>query len=107
MIEPTTKVGIVNNCLSYLANCQSKGQFAYGCILGLGSNFKYDIRKELAEIVLQHAQEKVADPRNVLLNTFDAQKQQWSTFVQQNPGTLNINDIKNPEAPPLFMTTTI
>jgi dynein heavy chain 2 len=27
--------------------------------------------------------------------------------VQQNPGTLNINDIKNPEAPPLFLTTTV
>ena len=27
--------------------------------------------------------------------------------MQQNPGTLNINDIKNPEAPPLFSTSTI
>jgi dynein heavy chain 2 len=107
MIESTTKVGIVNNCLGYLNNCQSKGQFAHGCILGLGSNFKYDLRIELGNLVLQISGEKVADPKNLLSNYFDIQKQSWSTFVQQAPGTLNINDIKNPEAPPLFLTTTI
>ena len=52
MIEPTTKVGIVNNCLSYLIGCQTKGHFAYGCMLGLGSNFKYEIRTELGNLVL-------------------------------------------------------
>jgi hypothetical protein len=43
----------------------------------------------------------------VLLNYYDIPKQSWSTFVQQNPGTLKIDDIKNPEAPPLFKTTTV
>jgi hypothetical protein len=52
MIEQTTKVGVVNNCLSYLQNIENKGQFTYGCILGLGSNFKYDVRTELGTLVL-------------------------------------------------------
>lgn len=52
MIEQTTKVGVVNNCLGYLINCQSKGEFAHGCMLGLGSNFKYDLRTELGNLVL-------------------------------------------------------
>jgi len=51
MIEPTTKVGIVNNCLSYLQGCDSKGSFAYGVMLGLGSNFKYDLRSEFYTVV--------------------------------------------------------
>lgn len=41
MIVETTKVGVVNNALAYLGKCESKGQFAYGVICGLGSNFTY------------------------------------------------------------------
>ena len=43
-------------------------------ILGLGSNFKYDLRAELAALTVSIANEKLADPKNVLLNYFDAQK---------------------------------
>jgi dynein heavy chain 2 len=107
MIEPTTKVGVVNNCLSYLQNCGSKGHFAYGCMLGLGSNFNYDLRTQLAGLVIQISGERVPDAKNMLLNQYDIQKQQWTTFVQQTPGTVNINDIKNPEQPPIFFTSTI
>ena len=71
MIEPTTKVGIVNNCLSYLQNCESKGQFANGVVLGMGSNFKYELRSEVATMTLQIAGERVADPKNMLMNYFD------------------------------------
>jgi hypothetical protein len=41
MIVETTKVGVVNNALAYLQKCESKGQFAYAVICGLGSNFTY------------------------------------------------------------------
>lgn len=75
MIEQTTKVGVVNNCLGYLTNCQSKGHFAYGCMLGLGSNFKYDLRSELGQLVLQVSQERVQDPKNLLTNYFDIKTQ--------------------------------
>lgn len=71
MIEPTTKVGVVNNCLSYLQNSDSKGYFTQGVMLGLGSNFKYDLRAEFSNFVLQIAGEKVADAKNVLMNYFD------------------------------------
>jgi hypothetical protein len=74
MIESTTKVGIVNNCLSYLLNCESKGQFTQGCMLGLGSNFKYDLRSELIALTIQISGERVADPKNLLQNYFDLQK---------------------------------
>jgi hypothetical protein len=46
LVEPTTKVGTVNNCLAYLTGCESKGHFAYAVMLGLGGNFKYEPRKE-------------------------------------------------------------
>lgn len=74
MIEPTTKVGVVNNCLGYLLNCQSKGHFTYACMIGLGSNFKYDMRTELGNLVLQIAGERVQDPKNLLLNYYDIPK---------------------------------
>ena len=71
MIEPTTKVGIVNNCLSYLQNCDSKGAFTYAVILGLGSNFNYDLRSEFATMAISISGERLADPKYVLLNYFD------------------------------------
>lgn len=74
MIEQTTKVGVVNNCLGYLNNCQSKGHFAYGCMLGLGSNFKYELRTELGNLVLQISGERPVDPKNLLSNFYDIPK---------------------------------
>ena len=52
MVEETTKVGIVNNCLAYLNNCSTKGHFAYGLMLGLGANFRYNLRKEFIQLVV-------------------------------------------------------
>lgn len=52
LVVETTKVGIVNNALTYLNGCTSKSHFAYGCILGLGSNFKYELRKEFMTTVM-------------------------------------------------------
>jgi len=52
MIEQTTKVGTVNNCLAYLSGCESKGHFAYAVMLGFGGNFKYDVRKEFFQFVV-------------------------------------------------------
>lgn len=73
LVIETTKVGIVNNALSYLAGSLSKSHFAYGCIIGLGSNFKYELRKEFMTTVMSQAGERGSDP-NMLLNYFDAQK---------------------------------
>ena len=83
LVIETTKVGIVNNALSYLAGCTSKPHFVYGCILGLGSNFKYELRKEFMTNVMSQAGERGTDP-NVLLNFFDDKKQTWGAFVQEN-----------------------
>ena len=82
MVTDTTKVGIVNNCLCYLNDVKSKGQFAYGCILGLGGNFKYDVRKELATFIMTTANERGSDP-DPLMNYYDAKLQCWSNFVQE------------------------
>ena len=73
LVVETTKVGIVNNALTYLNGCTSKSHFAYGCILGLGSNFKYELRKEFMTTVMGQAGERGTDP-NVLLNFFDDKK---------------------------------
>lgn len=81
MIEQTTKVGIVNNCLGYLNKCESKGHFTYACMLGLGSNFKYDLRQKLGEKILEITGERLPDPKNLLLNFFDIEKKTWSNFV--------------------------
>ena len=80
MIVETTKVGTVNNVLSYLNKCESKSQFVYGVICGLGSNFNYTIRAELTSLVMSIGQEKApnADP---LMNFFDLKTQTWSQFV--------------------------
>jgi hypothetical protein len=52
MVEETTKVGIVNNCLAYLHNCATRGHFAYGLMLGLGANFRHTLRKEFFSLVV-------------------------------------------------------
>jgi len=51
MIVETTKVGTVNNALSYMSNIVSKGHFTYAVIQGLGSNFNYKVRSEFANVV--------------------------------------------------------
>lgn len=107
MIVETTKVGIVNNALSYLHDCQSKGQFAFGVIQGLGSNFNYKMRAEFATHVLNISGERVTDPNNLLFNYFDAQKQNWSTFVSETKDAFKIEDLKNPDKPPLARTAAI
>lgn len=43
-------------------------------MLGLGSNFKYDMRTELGNLIFQISGEKVVDPKNLLSNYFDTQK---------------------------------
>lgn len=55
LIVETTKVGIVNNALTYLSECKSKAQFTYGVLLGLGGNFKYNVRMDFAKVVLEYA----------------------------------------------------
>ena len=52
LVIETTKVGIVNNALCYISGSTSKSQFAYNVIIGLGSNFKYDLRKEFTTTVM-------------------------------------------------------
>ena len=47
-VVETTKVGIVNNALSYMIDIKSKGHFVFACIQGLGGNFKLEIRNQLA-----------------------------------------------------------
>ena len=83
LVVETTKVGIVNNALSYLTGCTTKAAFTYGIILGLGSNFKYELRKEFTTTIMSQAGERGSDP-NVLLNYFDSQKQTWGTFIQES-----------------------
>ena len=70
MMTETTKVGVVNNALAYLGGVKSKSSFIHGVILGLGSNFKYALRKEFATFVMNRAGESAPDA-NPLLNYFD------------------------------------
>lgn len=83
LVIETTKVGIVNNALSYLSGCKSKSEFTYNVIIGLGSNFKYELRKEFVTTVMSQAGERGSDP-NVLLNYFDTKNQAWASFVQES-----------------------
>jgi len=41
----TTKVGTVNNTLSYMKNIKTKGAFTFAVIQGLGGNFDYNLRQ--------------------------------------------------------------
>jgi hypothetical protein len=38
----------------------------------MGSNFKYELRSEVATMALQIAGERVNDPKNILMNYFDS-----------------------------------
>ena len=105
MVTETTKVGIVNNVLSYLIDVKSKGQFTYGVILGLGSNFQYETRAEFTKFVMTTANERGGDP-NPLMNYFDPKLQAWSNFVQESVN-LSIEEVQNPDKPPIVMTPSI
>jgi hypothetical protein len=67
-VVETTKIGIVKNALSYMNNIQHKGQFTEAVIKGLGGNFQLNLRQEFAQMVFNLANERPADPRNILLN---------------------------------------
>jgi len=54
-----------------MTNLQSKGQFADALIRGLGGNFPLGLRSQFAAEVFNLTGEKPADPKNLLLNTFD------------------------------------
>ena len=105
MITDTTKVGIVNNALAYLNKCESKAQFAYAVINGLGSNFNYTIRAELASLVMGIAGERApnADP---LMNYFDLKTNAWNSFSLENKD-IKIEELKDPDSPPLIQTCSI
>ena len=106
-VVETTKIGIVKNALSYMNNIQSKAQFTDAVIRGLGGNFQLALRQEFAQMVFNLANERPADPRNLLLNTFDEKTQTWATFVQDLSNEVKIDDLKNPETPPLVSTVNV
>lgn len=70
-IVETTKIGLVNNCLSYMPTISSKSQFVEAIIKGFGSNFSHKVRSELAQEIFNLSGERPADPRNLLLNYFE------------------------------------
>jgi dynein heavy chain 2 len=94
-VVETTKVGIVNNVLSYLNDVTSKGQFTFGCIQGLGGNFTLEVRSKLAQYVMNLAGERPADPANLLLNFFDSKAGKWMPFAPEAGGQIQIDDLKN------------
>ncbi len=51
--------------------------------------------------------ERPADQNNLLLNYFDEKAQNWMTFVQDAKSDVKIDDLKNPEAPPIVRTINI
>lgn len=95
MIVETTKVGTVNNALAYLHKCESKSQFVYGVICGLGSNFNYTIRAELTSLIMSIGQEKAPNP-DPLMNFFDLKTQAWNSFSLENKD-LKIEELKDPD----------
>lgn len=60
--------------------------------MGLGGNFKYNVRLDFAKVVLEIAQERVPDSQNLLNNFFDVQKQTWGSFVLETP-PISIQDL--------------
>ena len=52
--------------------------------------------------------EKPVDPsKNLLQNYFDEKTQNWMTFVQDVKSDVKIDDLKNPESPPIVRTINI
>ncbi len=107
MVVETTKIGIVKNALSYMNNLQFKGQFADAVIRGLGGNFSLQLRGQFAQEVFNMSGEKPVDPKNLLQNYFDEKSQNWMTFVQDPKSDVKIDDLKNPESPPIVRTINI
>ena len=103
-VVETTKVGIVNNALSYMSQVSSKGHFACACIQGLGGNFTLDVRAQLAQFVLNLAGERPADPKNLLLNYFEARTGTWAAFAPESTGETKLDDLKNQDLPPIVKT---
>lgn len=106
MVE-TTKIGIVNNALSYLNGIMTKGHFTFACIQGLGGNFMLDVRTKLAQFVLNLAGERPVDAKNLLLNYFDPKTNSWATFTPEQMGQTKIDDLKNQDLPPIVRTVAI
>jgi hypothetical protein len=93
-VVETTKVGIVNNALSYLNNVSTKSHFVFCVIQGLGGIFKLDVRNQLASYVMNLGGEKVPDKANPLLNYYDPKSGSWMVFAPE-AGQIKIEDLKN------------
>ena len=94
-VVETTKVGIVNNALSYMNSITTKGHFTFACIQGLGGNFTLELRAELAQFIFNLAGERPADPKNLLLNYFEPKTGNWMPFAADSMGQTKIDDLKN------------
>ena len=62
------------------------------------------LRLEFATLVFNLAQERPADPRNLLNNYFDEKTQAWMSFILDSKSDIKIDDLKNPEMPPIIYT---
>jgi hypothetical protein len=76
MITETTKVGCCNNGLAYLTGAESKGQFVFGLMQGLGGNFNYKDRADFYKYVCNVSGERLVSG-DALMNYYDPKKQAW------------------------------
>jgi len=75
-------------------------------IKGLGGNFPLQLRNEFAQEVFNLSGERPADPRNLLMNYFDERTSSWMTFLEQKT-EVSIDDLKNPDNPPIVHTVSV
>jgi hypothetical protein len=64
-----------------MKNIKTKSAFTFAVMQGLGGNFDMNMRHQFYQFALNLAQERVADPQNLLMNCFDEKTQAWTTYV--------------------------
>ena len=104
-IIETTKVGIVQNVLCSLYNIDTKAAFVDGVIRGLGGNLSIAHRSEVTGIVFQLANERPADPTNLLNNYYNPRTSSFEQFLfDYKDQKFTLDDMKNLNKPPIVET---
>ncbi|TPX62627.1 hypothetical protein PhCBS80983_g00247 [Powellomyces hirtus] len=106
MVVETTKVGLVMNGLSHLTNVNSRTEFLYSLIRGLGANMYPDKRLTFANELLLWASEPSPDPKRTLDYYVD-KNGRLESYVLQETENLTIDDFDTEEHIPVIETVDV
>ncbi|KAI8842138.1 dynein heavy chain and region D6 of dynein motor-domain-containing protein [Chytridium lagenaria] len=106
IVIETTKAGLIMNGLSHLNGINSRLQYVYRLIRGLGAGLFVDNRMVFANEVLKWANESSPDPKRTL-DFYTDSKGKLLSYEIGEPPDLDMDSIKEPDCLPVIETVDV